>query len=109
MGERDGSGTLLSQGCRVNAIWQGDRTIGPAQIIYADGRIYKGRLNEEIEMEGEGELTFSTGTVCKGRFEKDEFVKGTLYYKNGEIYEGQALNFRRHGKGVYYYADGRIV
>jgi len=31
---------------------------------------------------------------------------GKMFYKNGDIYEGQWLNDKRHGKGSFIFEDG---
>lgn len=52
---------------------------------------------------------FKTGVTCQGMFKGDEFVFGETRYKNGEKYSGEVRDFRRHGKGKYYYANGIIA
>ena len=34
-------------------------------------------------MHGIGELVFSTGSICKGEFEHDNFMFGEMFYRNG--------------------------
>ena len=31
------------------------------------------------------------------------------YFKNKLIFEGESLNWKRHGKGIEYYSDGKFV
>jgi hypothetical protein len=43
-----------------------------------------------------------------GEWEDDNKVKGTLFYRNGDRYEGPLLNDEHHGLGVYIYAKGDV-
>lgn len=44
-----------------------------------------------------------------GEWEEDIKVRGILYYRNGDMYEGPFVKDEPHGEeGVYYYAKGDL-
>ena len=43
-----------------------------------------------------------------GKWEDDFMVIGTLFYKNGDRYDGPLLKDEPHGQGVYNYANGDV-
>ena len=48
------------------------------------------------------------GNICDGLWEKGEMTKGKMTYKNGEIYEGEWAEGKKHGKGKFIYENGDI-
>jgi hypothetical protein len=43
-----------------------------------------------------------------GEWVEDVKVKGLIIYRDGAKYEGQLFDDKRHGKGVYTYAEGAV-
>ena len=46
-------------------------------------------------------------TYIIGNFIDDNISEGTIYYKNGHLYEGKLKNNLCHGFGIYKLASGR--
>jgi len=78
-------------------------------ITYEEGSIYKryeGFL-QNGNPDGEGEMTFSSGAVFKGRFEDEgRKASGTLRRKNGFVTKGVWVNWRLHGQAMIFHPDG---
>jgi hypothetical protein len=109
MGKRWGQGTYLINNCRFTGIWDGDSPLGSIEISFPQGRYYKGEINEEFEMHGQGELRFNNGTRFRGQFLNDQPSLGEMFYLNGDYYEGEFKNNARHGKGTYRDSQGGVV
>jgi hypothetical protein len=43
-----------------------------------------------------------------GEWEEDVKVKGLIIFRSGNKYEGQLLDDRPHGKGVYTFVNGEV-
>ena len=82
-GRKWGRGSFLSENCRIDGIWDGDRAEGSVHISYENGNSYLGFINEDFEKHGNGEYKFKNNANCKGIFQNDEFVSGIIYYRNG--------------------------
>jgi len=82
-----------------------DETDG--SILYDNGSVYSGDLNEIYEREGNGTLTLKNGDRYTGQFAADKLNgQGTYRYSNGDVYVGEFVNNVKQGQGKYTYADG---
>ena len=43
-----------------------------------------------------------------GEWQKDVNVRGLIIHRDGNKYDGQLFNDKRHGKGVYTFVDGEV-
>jgi hypothetical protein len=66
--------------------------------------IYKGEWKNNLA-HGLGECKHVDGSVYKGSWDKGKKVFGTLYFPNGDVYEGNFLNQDIHGRGIMKYND----
>ena len=124
-GLREGEGTLINNnGAKYYGIWENDSLKDKIEIEYINGDIYKGNLKEG-KKNGFGIYTYKLlNIVYEGYFEND-FKNGkgkiTFFNKrinrrnidsnniNYELYEGDFLNDKIEGNGIYYYDDGKII
>ena len=102
------------QGCKARGLYEGewakDKFNGFGKEGLPNGNIYEGYFKNGLR-HGEGlmEYTKQRGTVADGKYQ-GEWVEGKYNgrgkekYKNGNIYEGQFKNDKRHGKGRMEYA-----
>lgn len=81
---------------------------------YASGNSYDGYWEQDKQC-GQGVYTYQDGKTWTGIFKNGEkwTGKGFLYYYvngklNGETYEGELLEGKRHGWGVFHYKDGAV-
>jgi len=52
----------------------------------------------------------NNGDVYEGEYQQDKrHGRGVLRFGNGKVYEGEWSNGKRHGRGVYRKADGRMI
>ena len=119
-----------------NTIRQGDETTvvrcGHGIAYYPEGQKYEGEWDNDARS-GKGKLYFPEGWCFEVTFENDEVQEGritginqegdrieadlrngeiggvcTIEYANGDIYEGEAIIGKRHGKGCLCCADGSM-
>jgi len=83
---------------------------GLGTFTYLDGNKYKGEFIEE-ERSGLGTYIWSNHEDREkyvGEFTNDKFGKvGKIYYKNGQIYDGEVFEDLEYGKGIKTLPDGR--
>jgi hypothetical protein len=72
-------------------IFKNNKAIGSGILTFTEGNVYTGPVNDEMKMDGVGEL------VCKS----DDIFKG--FYKG--IYKGSFKDNKRHGFGTMRYLD----
>ena len=69
--------------------------------IYINGIRYNG-----IEYEYKEKIQYETKYI---NGQKNNNIIMKEYFKNKLIFEGESLNWKRHGKGIEYYSDGKFV
>ena len=84
---------------------------------YRDGRSgfwYEGDFKNG-KFHGSGEIDFLDGAISVdlvrfvGEFRDGTPFKGKMYYRGGgDTYDGELLDYKRNGQGIYKHADGRI-
>lgn len=113
-----------TQGCKlldpyysegVTLAWEGDCVNGKANgfgklLKYKDGEYestYEGDFKNGIR-EGRGTFTHKDGSVKTGPFVNGQLTgRGTMHDDvDGYRYEGEFVNYRLHGYGIYYQANG---
>jgi len=81
---------------------------GRGEILYPDGRRYKGEF-QLGRWHGEGLATFPNGDTYSGEYRLDQrHGDGEYRWKDGRIYKGQFFNDVRHGIGFYQWRDGAV-
>ena len=61
----------------------------------------------ELQMQNYVVKIYNDGEKYEGQFKDDKrHGKGIFYYASGDKYDGEWKNNNRHGKGIEYYADG---
>ncbi|MEO1435056.1 MAG: caspase family protein, partial [Bacteroidota bacterium] len=101
---------VFSSGTRHEGLFKDGQPFGFGKRYYADGKRYEGQW--KIFPKGEGTMFYPDGTRKKGIWEKLELIKdfdckkgdcqngtGKYTYFNGDTYEGEFANGKRHGKG----------
>lgn len=84
-----------------------------AYEISHDGNIYYGNfiINEHNALVKEGKQCvcyLNNGNTFVGDFMENTTCYGKVMFKNGDVYEGEVKEFKRHGKGVNRYNDGSV-
>lgn len=86
--------------------WRGDKLTGQGKIVYVNGDVYEGQL-EDGQEEGFGTMTYATGDVYTGNFEDgNRNGEGTDVCVDGTVYHGQYKDNSVHGECVVKYSDG---
>lgn len=111
---RFGKGTLtirLGKGFETyNGDWLDDRKNGLGVLTTADGAVYEGSFKEDLR-HGKGKLKFADNDPgirlrYEGEFDTDRMAgKGTLWYQNGDLYDGYFKDNTFHGQGTFQYAS----
>ena len=116
-GQKQGSGKMIYQkkpGCRARGFYEGewanDKFNGFGKEGLPNGNIYEGYFKDG-QRHGEGLMEYVKvpGSVADGKYQGDWVEgkyngRGKEKYKNGNVYEGQFKNDKRHGKGRMEYA-----
>ena len=89
--------------------WEADQKAGFGVMQFRNGNYYEGQwLNDKIH--GNGVYTFaetSSAASYEGAFaEGKRNGKGTMHYRDGSVYSGEWLNDNYHGQGVLVYKNG---
>ncbi|MBW1872249.1 MAG: leucine-rich repeat domain-containing protein, partial [Deltaproteobacteria bacterium] len=67
---------------------------------------YAGQFKADMR-HGPGKYVVRGGLRFEGRWEKDDYVDGTLTYLDGGVFTGTFKERKRHGRGVMIHPDGR--
>jgi len=79
---------------------------GLGRMVYISrGETYNGDWWKGMR-HGKGEHDYSDGRYASGHFMFDRFRKGEMNYPEGDIYEGEFKDDKKHGKGTYTWNDG---
>ena len=89
----------------------GDLILGPplklTNTLSNNTEYYKGQLNKNCEMSGEGELFTEDGNYYKGTFDNNLFNgKGIYINDKGNIYNGEWKDGKSNGEGEYTLVTG---
>eukprot|EP01043_Picozoa_sp_COSAG02_P052778 COSAG02_NODE_5740_length_4077_cov_12.821600_1_plen_970_part_00 len=106
-GKRHGQGTLTETDGRTiyEGDWKDGQYDGKGILTYRNGRRYEGSF-EHGKRHGQGTLTETDGsTIYEGEWQEGEIPQvrdgtGTRMYENGEVYKGDFVRGKRHGKGT---------
>ena len=108
--QRHGQGTYYSEnGLIRKGTWRNDILIhGTARLTDCDSFWYEGEFNEEGNSCGRGTYYINDGTKVSGTWDNNIPINVTVFYPNGDRYEGEFKgdNPIRHGKGTYYWKNG---
>lgn len=86
MGQRHGRGIMkYPNGCHYNGCFVNDKRHGFGECWYPNGCVYTGFWSEG-KRDGVGKM---------------------IYADRGDVYEGEWMADRRHGRGIYFRSDGR--
>jgi|LSQX01.1.fsa_nt_gb hypothetical protein len=86
---------------------ENNRPHGPGHLEFFDGSEYIGDFFAGA-FNGNGIFTQNDGSRFQGIFEDGERKSGTMYYTNGEIYNGDWSKVKRNGLGKLTYTNGDI-
>jgi hypothetical protein len=87
---------------------------GYGRETYPDGKYYQGEFDFGVK-NGFGEIIFVNGDKYSGEFVENKICgkgkkiireKGKFSWFDGRVYEGDFLNGKMHGHGVYTWPDG---
>jgi hypothetical protein len=109
-------------------VWHDDRN-SEGTLLYESGSKYVGKLKKN-KRHGRGDYTYpnvqelnkakennpkiiidlydSVRLSFSGEWEEDIKVRGLIIFRDGNKYEGQLFNDKRHGKGVSTFLDGSV-
>ena len=101
-------GTLhLTEGQRIEGEFKDGLPHGNGKDFDKSGNmVYEGKLFEG-KYHGVGQAWLPDGRSFKGEFDKGEWGKGTLFFKNGSRIEGVWKDGRLDGLAKSFYADGK--
>ena len=106
-GRMEGQGTLtLAYGVYQGLFKDGDLN-GPGRYASKDGEVYEGNFVDG-EYDGQGVLSGNNGNRYEGRFEKGQFVRGTLTDASGQTMTGPFKNFQANGLMEATYPGGMV-
>lgn len=113
-GKRDGKGTHTARlGGGVETYtgdWTDDRKNGQGILTTADGSVYEGTFKDDLR-HGKGKLKFAENDPgirlrYEGDFEGDRISgKGTIWFQNGDMYDGAFKDNAFNGQGYLQYAS----
>jgi hypothetical protein len=102
-GKREGSGkfTFSSWGRSYEGEWKNDMRDGKGTITEL-GSVYEGECKED-RRHGQGVHKHENGMTYIGKWVNGEFVKGTIKWPDGRIYNGDygSIGVGRQGYGTY--------
>lgn len=109
-GLRSGRGTSVSGDNVYEGDWKEDKKQGVGKLSIRGKLVYEGHWLAD-RREGKGTAYYPFGQEYVGMWKDDRpNGSGTQYVVLAEgqtlkLYEGEMVNGKRHGKGVYYYAN----
>jgi len=99
---RDGYGIMTYSDKRIyEGNWKNDMINGLGRMKYKNGDIYEGEFKDN-QRHGQGKYIIYKGDVYEGEFKDDDFVKGTIIFKDGHIFVGEG-DFK---EGVFVFVKG---
>lgn len=106
-GRMEGQGTLtLAYGVYQGLFKDGDLN-GPGRYTSKEGEVYEGSFANG-EYHGQGVLSTANGNRYEGRFEKGQFVHGTLTDASGQTMKGPFKHFQGDGLMEVTYPGGGV-
>ena len=76
---------------------------GSGTIYYKDGRRFEGKITEGKLTDFGKMYSKENKLLSAGHYVNNTFIKGTLFYDNGNVYSGELKNSKFHGNGTYTY------
>ncbi len=81
---------------------------GIGEMKYSDGRIYVGKWEENIRINGK--FIWQSGQIYEGIWQNDNVTgKGKMIYPSGFYYIGFFVDCKKDGHGIMYNKQGEIV
>ena len=78
-------------------------------LLYPDGSVYKGTINDKWQREGFGKFYLPDGSIYEGFFKDDKMQgRGRLLNIEGYVYDGEFYNRLATGYGKYVGLDGTV-
>jgi hypothetical protein len=93
------------QGRCYEGDWHMGHWHGYGIIQNAVGDVFDGKVVNDLK-EGDEKMNYADGRIFRGRFEQNETVEGTLIFPDGAKYMGEVHDGARYGNGVYWFVDG---
>ena len=99
---RNGKGIVKLADNTVNysGMWKNNLNNGFGMAIFEESKYIGNWKNGEIK--GEGKYIFEVATFI-GTWENSTTGYGTIQYTNGDFYEGEWVDYKKHGKGTIQY------
>ena len=106
---------LFATGDRYEGSWYADKKHGGGIFVWINGTEYNGELEEDaplgspIDVNVVGDMIVEgadKAETCEANIPCFKYGHHTFKYANGDMYEGEWLDGRRHGTGVYTWASG---
>jgi len=101
--KRNGVGTFTFSGFgrKYKGGWKNDMRDGKG-VITEIGSVYTGEMKEN-KKHGQGVHKHGNGMIYIGTWDKDTFIKGTIKWPDGRIYNGDhsSIGVGREGHGTY--------
>lgn len=106
-----GYGVQTQSSCKYEGNWENNQKNGHGKQTFFDGSIYEGDFKDNVP-HGKGKLLSEDGIIYEGNFVEGYMNEGRIYYKNGDMYEGQTRDTRfKNGRGKLYklVSEGNFV
>ena len=107
----NGSKTIADTEDVYKGFWENGKLIKKVTILYKDGTIFEGQMNENKEFEGLGKIMWADGSSYNGYFVSN-FIEGEGFYISGDgsfQYQGQFKASKFHGIGNSIWThDGKV-
>ncbi len=104
----NGQGKIsYSNGDQFNGVFKHGRRDGKGLHSLSNGDRYEGVYKEGHKVQGK--FTWANGDTYLGPYSNDlPHGHGIYTGRSGDRYVGEYKAGKRHGEGVYYFADGRV-
>lgn len=106
-GRRSGFGAMKGLNYSYTGEWENDKMHGYGKLVYPDGTIFQGRIENNQPVNGTYNLANGaryTGNILDGLYDSD----GVLEIE-GKICKGKWKHGKMHGMGEVNYSDGKII
>eukprot|EP00741_Cyanophora_paradoxa_P025073 tig00000342_g24201.t1 len=100
---KEGYGLYISEdGLRFEGTYSGDKRNGPGAIVDANGSKAVGQWRDD-QLLGQIEIVYPSGAKYLGEWGgttgQSRHGRGRMTYINGDVYDGEWIDDRRHGRG----------
>lgn len=92
-------------GSRYEGEWENGKPHGKGTYISNEKLKIVGEFKNGL-VEGKATLSFPDGTKIVGDYKEGSTKKGSIFYPDGDKYEGELKNLEPHGYGIFLFGNG---